>query len=176
MAMSEKMAAYIRRRAEHALIRQQTVLMPWMQRVAIWEAGQNGRVRNEAVRLVAEEMSGLRVSKPMARELRARADYQAYRDQFRGDEMAQVRAKWLHKAQDYVDAHHAALLLAKEAKDYVQMAKIAEPVLDRVAPKQEEQAEVAPVIHITLGAKPVELIEEGECEVVEVKRLTPGEG
>ena len=72
------------------------------------------------------------------RELEERPDFVKYCDELAKGPLEQARAKFVRHFPEYIEAHAEALDTARRAGDYTAVARIAEPVLDRVVPKKAE--------------------------------------
>lgn len=86
--------------------------------------------------------------------LESNADFLRYLDDLQRGPLEAARAKFARRLPEYIDAHHQALADAKEAKDYVAVARIAEPALDRVFPKR---ADTVAATQVTISLTPQQL-------------------
>jgi hypothetical protein len=83
------------------------------------------------------------------RELEKRDDFVSYCDELRKGPLEQARAKFAAAFPTYIERHRMALDIATDARDVNAIARLTEPVLDRVMPKKTEAA-AAPTVQIIL--------------------------
>lgn len=130
---------------------QQQYLMPWMRAYAEWLTLECVTPPKTPVRQTnARRLSRCPVSREHLRALEQRADFMAYCEELAKGPLEQARARFASRLPDYVDSHYEALDLARTAKDYNAMGRLAEPALDRVFPKKAENV-VATQVTITLS-------------------------
>lgn len=101
-------------------------------------------------RVNARRLAHAPVSNLQLKLLEEREDFVAYCEALRAGPLEQARAKFISAFPTYIAAHREALDLATQAGDYTAMARIAEPVLDRVVPKKAENMQ-ATQVNITLS-------------------------
>ena len=106
------------------------------------------------------------------RELEERPDFVKYCDELAKGPLEAARAKFQKAFPTYIEAHAEALDSARRAGDYTAVARIAEPVLDRVIPKKAEGMGAAAAVTIILSPGQLKGFSEYtpasvECEVVE---------
>lgn len=123
----------------------------------------------------ARRLARLPMTPKQLKELERREDFAAYVEELRKGPLEAARAKFLNAFPTYIDRHREALDLATQAKDYAAIARITEPVLDRVIPKKAEAMTGASVVvHLSVGqlaglqgyAAPAVAVEEVIAEVV----------
>ena len=151
-------------------------LRPWAYALAEWHATQPGRVTFQQIYDMAVSLASVSLPRPRVKSLLRRDDWIEYREQMAADFLLRIRRKVERRMESYADAHHEALKLATDEGDYTAMAKISEPMLDRLWPKREEKVEtpqtlivnVNTAVHSGLGMQPIE-----EAEVIEVVEVLP---
>lgn len=154
-------------------VRYGTTLTPWMRAYAEWlmlECAEPPKLVLRASR--ARGLSRASVNQDHLRLLEARPDFLAYCDDLRAGPLEAARAKFASRFPEYIDAHHAALGAARDANDYTAMAKIAEPVLDRVYPKRSENV-AATQVNITLSPEQIAGVRAYTAPVLTVDVPTP---
>lgn len=120
--------------------------MPWMQAFAEWLCLECLEYPSTTARRVnARRLAHAPVSNLQLKLLEERDDFVAYCDALRAGPLEQARAKFVSAFPTYIERHREALDLATQAGDYTAMARIAEPVLDRVVPKKAEFGSVAAI-------------------------------
>ena len=85
------------------------------------------------------------------RELEERPDFVKYCDELAKGPLEAARAKFQKAFPTYIEAHAEALEGARRAGDYTAVARIAEPVLDRVIPRKVEGMGAAAAVTIVLS-------------------------
>lgn len=139
-----------------------SVLMPWMCAYAEWlilECLEPPR-RVDRIR-TARGLARAPVGDRHLYLVEEREDFLAYCDELRKGPLEAARAKFASAFPTYVARHREALDLATDAKDYTAMARIAEPVLDRVMPKKAEAGVVATQVIIQLTDAQVRGVQPG---------------
>lgn len=142
-------AAAIRRVGE--TIRYSPALTPWMCAYAEWlTLGNIAPTWTQKV-TKARGLSRAPVSRKQLVLLEARPDFLAYVRDLESGPLERARARFQSAFPEYVEAHKEALDKARDANDYAAVARIAEPVLDRVLPKKTDGGG-ATQVSITLSA------------------------
>lgn len=132
-------------------VRQQTSLLQWQRLFAAWFAHLPVSPGiNDCVRYV-RATTKYRVGADAIRTLMARQDWQRMVVSFRESEPKRARELLNADHQTYVDAHREGLNLALAAGDYRAVPPFTVPMLDRVAPKREEETERRPTIVINIA-------------------------
>ena len=90
-------------------------------------------------------LSRMALTDRQLRLLEAREDFTKYCDELAKGPLEEARAKFVRHFPEYIEAHAEALDSARRAGDYTAVARIAEPVLDRVVPKKAEGVTAAQV-------------------------------
>lgn len=127
-------------------------MMPWMRAYAEWLTLENLTPPNHQIRqTAARRLSRQPVTRKHLTDLHARDDFNAYCAELQKGSLETARAKFITRFTEYVDAHHDALKLATDAKDYKAMGYLSEPVLNRVFPlRSENPSGGATIIQISL--------------------------
>ncbi len=147
--VTEGQRAAVRRVGDQ--IRYSPALYPWMRAYAEWLTLQCIEPPKLSARTAkARSFAHAPVTIEHLKQLEARSDYVAYVRDLEAGPLERARNKFMNAYPEYVDAHGEALALARDAKDYNAIARIAEPVLDRVIPKKSEGGGAAQVL-ITLS-------------------------
>ncbi len=132
-------------------IRYSPALMPWMRAYAEWLT--LGCLEPPKVSMRLNKARGFAhapVSNGQIKLLEARADFAAYVLDLQSGPLERARKRFEAAFPEYVEAHAQALAQARDANDYTAVARIAEPVLDRVMPRKAENAQ-ATQVNITLS-------------------------
>lgn len=146
---TEGQRAAIRRIGDQ--IRYSPALYPWMRAYAEWLTLQCVEPPTRTGRRAkARFFASAPVSDKQLVALEARADFVSYVNELQSGPIERARARFAAAFPEYVEAHKAALDAARDANDYNAMARIAEPVLDRVMPKKAEGGQ-ATQVNITLS-------------------------
>ena len=129
-------------------------LRPWMKAFAEWHASQPGRITKVDLWHMACELSSAALRQKDVQLLVNRDDWMQYREEIALDLLLQSRKRLERRTGDYVDAHYEALQAARKnvKDDPMTVAKISEPVLDRVWPKREDRAVTTQTIVVNLTA------------------------
>lgn len=132
-------------------VREQVVLLQWQRLFAAWFAHLPVAPSIEDCVRYVRAITTFKVSASAIRELLHRNDFGQLVARFRESE--QLRAKELLNAdyQIYVDAHRRGLQMALDAEDYRAVPPFTAPMLDRVAPRKDDQVAKSPTIIINLG-------------------------
>lgn len=138
-------------------------LRPWMKKLAEWAATQHGPVKQVDYQRMAAELAGCHISRPAVRAVIHRLDWLTYREEMALDDLARAKKKFEGRYDVYSDVHFWAVNRAKEMDDYKVAATIAEPILDRLAPKRDDKGAGAATVIINLGGTPVTAI-DGDYE------------
>lgn len=120
-------------------IRHERVLKPWMLAYAEWlqlECTELPTRTNRRVR--ARALARAPISNEALKVLEERDDFVKYMDELAKGPLEAARAKFASAFPSYVEAHAEALHGARLAGDYSAIARIAEPVLDRIIPRKVE--------------------------------------
>lgn len=142
--VTEGQRAAVRRVGDQ--IRYSPALYPWMRAYAEWLTLTCVEPPKLSARTAkARGFAHAPVTIEHLKQLEARSDYVAYVRDLESGPLERARTKFMNAYPEYVDAHGEALALARDAKDYNAIARIAEPVLDRVIPKKSENAAPASV-------------------------------
>lgn len=131
-------------------IRYSSQLMPWMLAYAEWlvlECIEAPKAVERTRR--ARGLARAPVAIHQLRELEKRDDFVSYCDELRKGPLEQARARFASAFPTYIERHRLALDIATDARDVNAIARLTEPVLDRVMPKKSE-APAAPVVQIVL--------------------------
>jgi hypothetical protein len=131
-------------------IRYSSQLMPWMLAYAEWlvlECIEPPKVSLRTAR--ARGLARSPVSINQLRLLEQRDDFVDYCNELRKGPLEQARAKFASAFPTYIERHRLALDIATDARDVNAIARLTEPVLDRVMPKKSEAA-AAPMVQIVL--------------------------
>ena len=131
-------------------IRYGTQLSPWMCAYAEWlvlECVEAPKVSERTKR--ARGLARAPVAINQLRELEKRDDFVDYCAELRKGPLEAARAKFASAFPTYIERHRMALDIATDARDVNAIARLTEPVLDRVMPKKSE-APTAPVVQIIL--------------------------
>ena len=133
-------------------IRHERTLKPWMFAYAEWLVLECDERPTRTQRLVrAKGFARAPVYDRVLRELESRPDFVKYCDELAKGPLEAARAKFQKAFPTYIEAHAEALDSARRAGDYTAVARIAEPVLDRVIPRK---AEGAPPANVTIILTP----------------------
>lgn len=121
-------------------------LKPWMQAYAEWLtlAVTHDPTITER-RAKVGKLAHLPITTKQLKLLEARPDFITYVRDLRAGPLEQARERFMRAYPEYIDAHKEALDLARDARDYTAIARIAEPVLDRVVSKKSEGTAAAAV-------------------------------
>lgn len=141
---TEGQRAAMRRTADQ--IRYSPALYPWMRVYAEWltlECLEPPKVSQRTGK--ARSLAHAPLNIDHLKQLEARADFVAYTRDLENGPLERARNRFQAAFPEYVEAHKEALDLARDAKDYNAVARIAEPILDRVLPKKSENAAAASV-------------------------------
>lgn len=132
-------------------VREQVSLLQWQRLFAAWFAQLPVEPSLEDCIRYVRAITTFRVGASTIRELLRRNDFGLLVARFRESE--QLRAKELLNAdyQTYVDAHRQGLQMALDAQDYRAVPPFTAPMLDRIAPKKDDQIQKSPTIIINLG-------------------------
>lgn len=148
-AVTEGQRAALRRVGDQ--IRHSPALYPWMRVYAEWLTLECLEMPKIATRMAkARFMARAPVSTLQLKLLEARPDFVTYVKELESGPLERARSRFQAAFPEYVDAHREALDAARDANDYTAMARIAEPVLDRVMPKRSDNAQ-ATQVNITLS-------------------------
>lgn len=131
-------------------IRYSSQLMPWMLAYAEWlilECIEPPKAVERTKR--ARGLARAPVSLNQIRLLEQRDDFVSYCDDLRKGPLEQARARFQSAFPTYIERHRLALDIATDARDVNAIARLTEPVLDRVMPKKSEAA-AAPMVQIVL--------------------------
>jgi hypothetical protein len=127
-------------------IRYSPALYPWMRAYAEWLTLECIEPPKRSQRTMkARSFAHAPINNTVLLTLEARADFVAYTRDLENGPLERARNRFQAAFPEYVEAHKEALDLARDAKDYNAVARIAEPVLDRVLPKKAENAAAASV-------------------------------
>lgn len=118
-----------------------------------------------ARRVKANTLSRARLNNRLLKHIEARPDFLAYCDELQHGPLEQARAKFRRRMPEYIDAHHEALGMARDAGDHKALAQIAEAALDRVLPKRDT-AVAATQVQIILSPKQAAALTSGAAEEV----------
>jgi len=173
-AVTEGQRAAIKRIGEQ--IRYSPALYPWMRAYAEWLTLSCLEPPTIALRIrKARSLACSPVANNQLKLLEARHDFVTYVRELQLGPLEQAREKFQAAFPEYVEAHKEALDLARDAKDYNAVARMAEPVLDRVMPKKSEMAAAASVTVVLAPEQvkaiatyeaPAMLVEAAPAEVV----------
>ena len=122
----------------------------------------------------ARGLSRAPVYDTVLRELEKRPDFVKYCDELAAGPLEAARAKFASKFPTYVDAHADALENARLAGDYTAVARIAEPVLDRIIPRKVEGTTVPTAVTIVLTAQQAAGIRAYAAPAIAVEMVEPG--
>lgn len=122
-----------------------------MKRLAEWHATQEGRVKFKETQQMAWQLAGVYVTPGAIRTLLNREDWLTYREEIAVDEMLALKRRVEARYQDYADAHHEALMNLRKAEKWKDVAEIAAPIIDRIAPKREERGPGQNTFIVNLG-------------------------
>jgi hypothetical protein len=148
-------------------------LRPWMYAYAEWLVLGCVGPPSQAQRLAkARALAHSPVNGGHLRLLSARPDFIAYQRELERGPLEAARAKFVSAFPEYVDAHREALDMARDKLDYSAMARIAEPVLDRVVPKRSE-AVAATQVNITLTPAQLGSLDADEAPPLLVSEVVP---
>lgn len=127
-------------------------MRPWMQALAEWHASQPGRLTKDNLWHMACELSGVGFTKKDVQLLVTRDDWMQYREEVALDLLLQSRKRLERRTGEYVDGHYAAFqaALSNVTENPMAVAKITEPVLDRVWPKREDKTVTSQTIVVNL--------------------------
>ena len=135
--MSEGSREALRRVGDQ--IRHSPALYPWMRLYAEWLTLECVEPPTRTKRRVrARAFAHSPITDPQLRLLEARPDFVTYIRELEAGPLERARRRFESAFPEYVEAHREALDHARDANDYNAMARIAEPVLDRVMPKKAE--------------------------------------
>lgn len=158
-------------------IRYSPALYPWMRAYAEWmtlECHETPKWSQRVAKVRSFAHAPIAVNQ--LKLLEARPDFVTYVRELQLGPLERARERFQAAYPEYVEAHREALDLARDKGDYNAIARIAEPVLDRVMPKKAEGGGAAQVT-ITLSASqlagvsatyeaPAMLVDEVVAEVV----------
>lgn len=116
----------------------------WLELECIERPSQTQRAVN------ARRLARTPISPRQIKLLEGREDFIAYCEELRKGPLETARAKFLQAFPTYVERHREALDMATEARDYNAVARLAEPVLDRVIPKKVEAGMMATQVIVQL--------------------------
>ena len=108
------------------------------------------------------------------RELEERPDFVKYCDALAAGPLEEARAKFMAKFPTYVEAHAGALESARLANDYTAVARIAEPVLDRIIPRKVEGTTAPTAITIVLTPQQAAGIRAYAAPAIAIEAIEPG--
>lgn len=108
------------------------------------------------------------------RELEKRPDFVKYCEELGKGPLEQARAKFMSKFPTYVEAHAEALDNARRAQDYGAVARIAEPVLDRIIPRKVEGNVAPAAVTIVLTPQQAAGIRAYVAPAIAVEAIEPG--
>jgi hypothetical protein len=132
-------------------IRHSPGLYPWMRAYAEWLTLECVEIPKISGRMAkARGMARAPVSNLQLKLLEARPDFITYVKELESGPLERARRRFEASFPEYVEAHREALDAARDANDYTAIARIAEPVLDRVMPKRSDNAQ-ATQVNITLS-------------------------
>lgn len=112
------------------------------------------------------------VNDRQVRELEARDDFAKYCDELAKGPLEEARAKFVRHFPEYIEAHAEALDSARRAGDYTAVARIAEPVLDRVVPRKAEGIQATQVT-VVLTPQQVAGVHAYSAPPILVQEATP---
>ncbi len=142
-----------------------------MRRLAEWVATQDLTPDPKALYRAAVGFIGFALPESWIPLVLEREDWRTYRDQMALDDNLRARKALEHHYGAYVAAHRWALEAATSVGDYKTAAEIASPVLDRVAPKRDQNASVGQTVIIKLSqGSPLIQTEPIEVEVLPVEQ------
>lgn len=132
-------------------IRYSPALYPWMRAYAEWLTLECLEPPKISLRLnKARKFATAPVAGNQLKLLEARPDFVTYVRELQLGPLERARERFQAAFPEYVEAHREALDQARDAGDYNAVARIAEPVLDRVMPKKSDGG-VAAQVTITLS-------------------------
>ncbi len=138
-ATTEGQRAALRRIGDQ--IRYAPALYPWMRAYAEWLTLECVEPPKISLRLnKARGFARAPATAGQLKLLEARPDFVTYVRELQLGPLERARDRFQAAFPEYIDAHKEALDQARDAKDYTAMARIAEPVLDRVMPKKVDGA------------------------------------
>jgi hypothetical protein len=156
-------------------IRHERGLKPWMLTYAEWLILECDTKPTRTERIVrARGFSRGKVYDTLLRELETRPDFVKYCDELAKGPLEQARAKFMSKFPTYVEAHADALEQARLAQDYTAVARIAEPVLDRIIPRKVEGTTAPAAVTIVLTAQQAAGIRAYAAPAIAVEAIEPG--
>lgn len=171
-AVTEGQRAAIRRIGDQ--IRYAPALYPWMRAYAEWLTLECVEPPTISLRLQkARKFAMSPATNAQLKLLEARPDFVTYCRELQLGPLERARERFQAAYPEYIEAHREALDLARDAKDYNAVARITEPVLDRVIPKKSEMAAAASVT-VVLAAEQVKAIATYEAPPMLVE-ATPAE-
>lgn len=139
-------------------IRYAPALYPWMRAFAEWMTLECLEPPRTALRLKkARFFARAPVTQSQLKLLEARPDYVTYVRELQLGPLERARERFQSAFPEYVEAHREALDLARDKEDYNAIARITEPVLDRVLPKKSELA-AAPSVTVVLAPEQMRAI------------------
>ena len=138
-------------------------LLPWMRDFVIWLCEQDYKPKISAQTAMASKLCHRTVTTMSLRELKLRKDVRDLIERYSASQEALARAKAMRHAAKTIDARQTALEEATRLMTEADLEKnrltalrtvsqMTEPILDRVWPKREEAAQVAPRVVINVGA------------------------
>ena len=156
-------------------IRHSPSLYPWMRAYAEWITV--GCVEPPKISSRLSKARGFArapVSSSQLKLLEARPDYITSCKDLESGSLERARARFAAAFPEYVDAHREALDLARDAADYNAIARITEPVLDRVIPKKSDAVAAAQVT-VVLAPEQMKAIATYEAPPVLVEAVAEPE-
>lgn len=148
-------------------IRHERVLKTWMLAYAEWlQLECTERPTQTSRRVRARALARAPISNEALRVLETRDDFVKYMDELAKGPLEAARAKFASAFPSYVEAHAEALHGARLAGDYSAVARIAEPVLDRIIPKKMEAAAATAVTIILSPGQLKGFVEYAPAELV----------
>ncbi len=155
-------------------VRKQKTLRHWQRLFAAWYATLPGPPAMDAMVAYAQALTTYRITPQSIRITTKRDDWRELVDQFRGSEALRVRELLHADYQFYLDAHRKGLFMALEKEDHRAIPSFTVPIIERFAPKKEDQAARAQVVIVNLqgGAAQQALNVIKDAEEAEVMEIT----
>lgn len=127
-------------------------LRVWMQRFALWLAGQDQKPPISEMMREATRLCRMAVSRPVVKRLLARVDFQEYYEAMQQDVMQRAVAEYRELYPKMIQAQGVALDQAIESRDVRRVSKLIAEGMDRLIPRKREGDGAPREVHIHLGA------------------------